>query len=461
MKSSQLRLLKIGLVVAVVVAGGVSLRAWQKSQASEKKVAQQQLPQQPRTRLVANEQNTIEMPTDVFEQMQAHTVTVSVAPPPSPLRLEGSLFLNADRLTHGHTRFAGEVMEIGKIEVADRDSNPNRLDRTLRFGDPVKRGQLLAVIWSKDLGEKKSEMVDALSRLFLDEETFKRLEPLFQKGSLAERTLREAERQVEADRIAVDRAERTLRTWRLTEDDLNNIRAEAKRIHENKGHVDDDRAQTWARVEVKAAIDGVIVEKNINIGDYVDTQLDLFKIANLTRLDVLTHAYEEDLELLEELKPEQRHWEITLMSGPIDRPLVGSFDQIGRIIDPNQHTALVRGWVDNSTGRLRVGQFVSAVINLPANPHEVAVPASALVDQDGQTFVFVRTHPGKLQFRLRHVLPTRRHDQLVYIASKLDTQQREFGLEMLQPGEEIVDSGCLEMARELHDLIAATQVANK
>ncbi len=38
-------------------------------------------------------------------------------------------------------------MELGK--VADGS-------RTLRFGDTVKEGQLLAVVWSRELGEKKS-----------------------------------------------------------------------------------------------------------------------------------------------------------------------------------------------------------------------------------------------------------------------------------------------------------------
>ena len=52
----------------------------------------------------------------------------------------------------------------------------------------------------------------------------------------------------------------------------------------------------------------------------------------------------------------------------------GEFDQIGRIIDPNQHTALVMGWVDNAQGQLRVGQFITATIDLPTGQHEVAVP---------------------------------------------------------------------------------------
>ena len=39
------------------------------------------------------------------------------------------------------------------------------------FGRHVYQGQVLAVIWSRDLGEKKSELVDGLSQLRVDEES--------------------------------------------------------------------------------------------------------------------------------------------------------------------------------------------------------------------------------------------------------------------------------------------------
>ena len=54
-------------------------------------------------------------------------------------------------------------------------------------------------------------------------------------------------------------------------------------------------------IEVRSPLDGVILEKNIALGDLVDTNLDLFKIADLSRLRVMAHAYEEDLPLLDAL----------------------------------------------------------------------------------------------------------------------------------------------------------------
>ena len=58
------------------------------------------------------------------------------------------------------------------------------------------------MLWSKDLGEKKSELVDAQARLKLDEITLSRLKTLVESGSIAERSVREAERAVD---VGVDR----------------------------------------------------------------------------------------------------------------------------------------------------------------------------------------------------------------------------------------------------------------
>src|SRR5207248_642486 len=121
-----------------------------------------------------------------------------------------------------HARFAGEVVEIGSAVDAEGERTPSgpTLTRPLRYGDHVEKGQLLAIVWSKDLGEKKSELIDAVSRLHADREVLRGVQELYEKGSTSVRSLRDAERNVEADEIALGRAERTLRSWRLTDEEI-------------------------------------------------------------------------------------------------------------------------------------------------------------------------------------------------------------------------------------------------
>jgi multidrug efflux pump subunit AcrA (membrane-fusion protein) len=58
---------------------------------------------------------------------------------------------------------------IAKVPV----ENPKTLgipeERELRTGDRVKKGQLLATVYSIDVSQKKNDLIDAVSQLKLDE----------------------------------------------------------------------------------------------------------------------------------------------------------------------------------------------------------------------------------------------------------------------------------------------------
>ena len=413
----------------------------------------------PRGTLVGEDARTLRLPQEVFEMMQVQCVAVEPARTSDTLNLAGSLFLDANRMVHVTSRFSGDMIELGQVKAlaGDQilDSEERSVSQSLSFGDYVHRGQLLAVIWSKELGEKKSELVEALTQLRFDDDRLKRLEDLFSKQSVPERNVLDAQREVDSDIITVARIERTLQSWRLSTEQIQSIRDEAERVRAHKEAQQTEFDESWARVEIRAMIEGTIVEKNVAVGDYVGTDLDIFKIADLRRLDVLAHVYEEDISLLEALAPEQQRWAIRLNAEPQSPPLEGNFQRIGHLIDPAQHTALVKGWVDNSAGRLRAGQFISAQVTLPPHPDEVVIPVSALVDQEGESRVFVETDSGNHEFTCRRVLPTRHRGQSVVISSKPRHVPGELPIDALQVGERVVTVGGVEMAQELETLRAA------
>jgi cobalt-zinc-cadmium efflux system membrane fusion protein len=304
------------------------------------------------------------------------------------LRRTGRLALDPNRLARVHARFGGQVVAIGdfvapggslpEVNGPTAESSRETVDsaltsgatlpatpapRTLRFGDPVRRGQLLAIVWSKEFGEKKSDLVNALSKMYLDREQFQRLRDL-EKGIVAERQVIGAQQQFEADEIEVERIERTLRSWRVDEAEIVEIRNEADRIH--RGEKLDDRriAQTWAEVDVRAPFDGVLLEKNVTAGDMVDTTLDLFKVGDLSSLLVMIDLFEEDVPLVAAVEPRLRRWTIRLKGTADDEGVSGAYEVIGDMVDPQQHTVALMGWLGNPSGKLRAGQFVTADIPL-------------------------------------------------------------------------------------------------
>ncbi len=347
--------------------------------------------------------------------------------PRRTLTMDGVLFLDPDDYSLLRTRFAGEIVEVTQVE----DKTPHGISpvnghtRPVRFGDSVRKGQLLAVVWSRELGEKKSELAATLSRLAFDRDTLNRLTQA--RDSIPISTLREAERRVREEEIGVERIEKTLRAWQLSSKEVEGL---AKELESSSGksptpseeaqQLSTDNVDHWARVEIRSPIDGTIVEKNITTGSLVDLNDILFRVADLSHLDARVFAFEEDLATLQRLPLESRQWIIRLKGDTTSNTIAGSFDRIGSLIDPSQHTGLVMGWVDNSEKILRPGQFVTATVPLPEEVPVVCVPATAVVDLDAKSFVLIQNQTHLDRFSPTQVTVDRFQDGMacLHLAAK-------------------------------------------
>jgi membrane fusion protein, heavy metal efflux system len=297
--------------------------------------------------------------------------------PPRLLVLTGRLEIDPNRLLQVGSRFAGEVVEVGK-------SGPGEGARQFRPGDRVKKGQLLAVVWSKELGLKKAELLDALAQRQQDQDRLAWLEKMYAKGYVTEAAVREGRRNAAGDSNAAARAERTLRVWRLTDEEIQAVKALAD------GKRDPAREKDLARVEIRAPMDGTVLEKNVTVGAVVDTATVLFRIADLSTLSVQAQATDGVLKALLALRPGQRRWKVQVFSDPSAEAVEAPIDRISPVVNPETQTTLVVGHVANPAGRLRPGQAVRLTVTLPPPVSEVAVPASALVEEGGATYVFVQ-----------------------------------------------------------------------
>jgi cobalt-zinc-cadmium efflux system membrane fusion protein len=386
-----------------------------------------------------------------------------IAQPPTqarPLVMPGSTALDPARVMRVRTRFNAEVVEIPQVpDEARRTSSGQTILRELRPGDRVQKGQVLAVVWSIDVGGRKSDLVDALVQLRLDEKRLKAREELYQKGSLPEDTLNQTRRDVVSDRNAKERAERTLRTWNIPESEIQAVYDEAELASARQGKRDPKKERLWARSELIAPRDGTVVERNVSVGEYVaDNTINLFTIAEVDRLLVIANPPEDQLPALLSLRGEQMRWSLQTVGAP---PIEGPIEEVGYILDANQHTAVVKGYIDNPEGRLRAGQFVSATVNLPPPPDVVEVPLTALAEDGKQSFVFIQPDPLKPRYTMRRVQVTHRFEKTAFVRSRLTPQEEKLtpqeaaqGLQPLQPlkpGEHFITSGVLELRAALED----------
>jgi cobalt-zinc-cadmium efflux system membrane fusion protein len=437
----------IVLCLTVLAGGAMAFRAQQ-----DKKPALPSSPNGPKTpagvEIVAAE--TIQVSREVTWSLGIQTSTVSAGDRPRPLPpFQGALNVDHNRMVRVHSPFAGIVVALGtptggETERPAGDSG----DRGLRNGDRVEAGQLLAVVWSKDLGEKKSELVQAVSDLRLARDQLQRFQSLTE-GIIAVKDVRAAEAAVRSAENAVGKAEATLRAWRMPDDQITKLVAEAEKHGTPEARRELTSGKTWARVEVRAAFTGTILEKNTNVGDVVDTTADLFRIADLSRLTVWVQVYEDDLPALQAL-PRPIRWEIRVPARR-DFKAVGTLEQIGDIIDSTTHTAMVTGAVDNAGGELKAGQFVTVTIAAPPRSGEVELPTAALIEDGKTSVVFVQPDPSTSRYVRRSVTVTRRFHDVVFVRAAPDG---------VRPGDRVVTGGALQLNQVLADA-PASAVAHK
>jgi membrane fusion protein, heavy metal efflux system len=413
--------------------------------------------------LVKDKPHTLMVPEDVRTALgirKDQTDLIAVVKRPTHTRglvMPGSTLLDPTRVYRIRARFSpspssAEVIQIGQIADNSRPKGKAPTSfRELRSGDRVIKGNLLAVFCSVDVGNRKNDLIDAIYQLALDEQVLKRAEA--KAESVPEVFLLNARRNVQGDRNAIERAVSTLKTWGISEEDIQAVRDEAENVKQRDGKRDKAKDAQWARVEIKAPSDGVIIERNLSLHEIVvDNTTNLFQIADVDKLFVTANVPEDDLPLLESLPEGLRHWTVqTVGSGPV----AGSIDDIGYIIDPNQHTAVVKGYINNVGGKLRAGQFVSATVELPPPPDVVEVPIDAVVDDGQQSIVFVQTDAQKQQYTMRRVELVQRFNTTAFVRSKplpndaeLSATDVEFGMlpkQPLCPDERILVSGVGEL----------------
>lgn len=220
--------------------------------------------------------------------------------------------------------------------------------------------------------------------------------------------------------------------------------------HVTKGQklaqIGNDESGEDGESSIVAPISGTIVEKNVAEGELVRTGIDLFKIADLSVLSAWARIEEADLSMLQKM-PAPITWKLRVPSNPAANPTSGTVNQIGA--DPNNHTALLSGSVNNENYELRAGQFITAVIELPPDTSLVLVPATAVIEEEGSLTVFVESSSAPRQFTRRKVDVARREGAAAFIAADPGTDETAHDIQPLHVGERVVFSGVTALAAEL------------
>ncbi len=183
-------------------------------------------------------------------------------------------------------------------------------------------------------------------------------------------------------------------------------------------------------IPIRSPIDGVVIARNISVGQVVDTGFVAFDISNLATVWITAAVNQQDLSLIHPGVAA----EMTTAGYP-DQIFPGRVAMVGDTLDPQTRTIPVRIVVPNPGTKLRPGMFASARLAEPQTRDAVFVPENALQNINGMNVVFVTTDGSTFEARTV-TLGTR-------------SQGRVEAVEGLRPGDRIVVKGAFMVKSEM------------
>jgi multidrug efflux pump subunit AcrA (membrane-fusion protein) len=415
---------------------------------------------------------------EAVKGLQVTSMEVKPANESQPLTPQiGRVNYDNDRLFVSRTPFPGTLVEFRRIPDVNGYS-PTQY-RPIRWGDRVKQDDLLAVVWSQQFGTAKAALVDAISALRLSKGALARYADLMEKGAGNVTSFKAAERQVELDTISYNNALRSLKMWKLPNEEIEKLKKEAQLLSEKRQGRGTDEEVNWARVEIKAPRfcddpkrELVIIEKNVTQGEVVDPSRDtpLFRLADLSQLQIWMHPPEEYLPLIRKQldRAGRVTWAIRFdIDPPGTKPLELDIHQISPSLDPNQQRPMLIGYLPNPDNKYLIGQTLTATVYLPPDPDTVEIPTEALNQVEGQNLVFVESKTDKDTYFIRRVAIFKVFQKKAFVRSKLTPEEQQLSkeelskgrrpLEPLLPGERIVTHSVMELTTALENAMSARQ----
>jgi membrane fusion protein, heavy metal efflux system len=296
----------------------------------------------------------------------------------------GSLVPDADHIGRVSVRVLATVAELRK-----------------RLGDSVDKGEIVAVIESREVADAKSEYLAARLTNDLRQTLFVRQKALVETRAVSENEFLRTQLTANDAQIKFDGARQKLFALGLSEDEIADLPNQPQ--------------ETLHKQFLRAPISGRVSERRVDLGGLIGREgqeSELFVIVNLDDIWVDLAVSPEDIAAVRE-------------GGPITVRAIGTGDEaraqvifVSPLLDRETRNARVIATMPNPDHRWKPGTFVTAEVPLGDEPSKLLVPRAALQTIKGKPALFVRDTTG---FEARQVRTGREDDDDVEILSGLAT----------------------------------------
>jgi len=278
------------------------------------------------------------------------------------IRVPGEIKVNSDRMAHVVPQTPGMVLQVSAV-----------------LGQQVKKGQVLAVIGSRDLAEAKAEYLVSVERVKLTQETYNREERLREKNVSPEQDFLAARQALAETKILERSARQKLLMFGVLPSNLPQLGKEPE--------------EEFAFYRVVSPFDGTVIGKRIVQGEMIDEQTDVFVVADLSSVWVDLAISQDAISAVQE----GHTVTIRLPDGSKSETKIGF---VSPIVASDTRTVLARATLPNPNDRFRPGTFVDAGIRVPSKEETVVIPKTSVQLVNDSPCVFVW---GVADFELREI----------------------------------------------------------
>ncbi len=313
----------------------------------------------------AETNNIVQLSAESLKQIKLETETVSLQPLTGFISIPAKVITNQDYEAQVGSLVQGRVHKV-----------------FVKIGDFVKAGHVMMTVEGFDIGSIKSGYLKAKAELDYTKANYERQKKLFDEKIGSQKVVMETQAEYQKAMAEFKAEDNKIHSIGLSDDDVINGKS-----------ADEHTAST---LPIKSPISGVVVERNVVIGQLVDPTINAFKVINNSSLWVDGQIYEKDLN-----KINHKTKAVFTTSSYPGEEFDGNVIYIGQTVDESSRTIMIRGEFRNKNNKLKPQMFGELQLPIGENAMAIIIPDEAVVKDADQYYVFVQT--GETTFEQRMV----------------------------------------------------------
>jgi cobalt-zinc-cadmium efflux system membrane fusion protein len=248
------------------------------------------------------------------------------------------------------------------------------------LGEDVKVGEPLALIESREMAEAKSAYISVYKDLTLKKDLLDREEKLWKMKVKAETELLKTRNNYETTKIDLEQKKQKLLALGMNESEIDKLFSQETPLN---------------FYTIEAPINGKILERHISLGEIINSDRQLFVVANLNKVWVNLSISAQDLPLI------KKSQQVELYPSNGIAPLSSTLMYVSPVISEESRTGRAIIEIDNTQNTWHPGDFVSAQVILDEKSLFISIPSAAVQKIKGDSYVFVKS--GDNQFEAKKI----------------------------------------------------------